>query len=305
VQTGPFKLKRLLPSALYNRLALAALALLAGLVSPNLAQARETLIWLLRDLPPTMIFEGPKKGQGIIDQMLPLLIAGMPQYDHVLMRVNRARGIQMLQEESFTCDPALAWTRERAQWITFSLPAFRAISNGLVVRQTDHGVVDEFVSDGEIDLAALLASGRTKIGIVAERSYGQRIDALLKQAPPSAVTAHHGNKALGSLLQMQRLGRLQVVLGYSPEIRYLANRAQITDDQLRFLPIKGTDQYLSGHIGCSNTAQGKQAIGAINQLLRTLPRDQLDPLYADWLDPPMRSDYLKDTREFFEHQAQP
>ena len=304
-QTEPFKLKRLLPSALHNRPALAALALLTGLVAPNLAQARDTLIWLLRDLPPTMIFEGPKKGQGIIDQMLPLLIAGMPQYDHVLMRVNRARGMQMLQEKSFTCDPSLVWTKERAQWITFSLPAFRAVSNGLAVRQTDRAVLDEFVSDGEVDLSALLASGRTKVGIVAERSYGQRIDALLKQASPAALTSHHGNEALGSLLQMQRLGRLQVVLGYWPEIRYLANREQITDDQLAFLPIKGTDQYLSGHIGCSHTSQGKQAISEINQLLRALPRDRLDPLYADWLDPQMRSDYLKDTRVFFEHQAQP
>lgn len=305
VQTGPFKLKRLLPSALHNRLGLAALALLAGLLSPTLAHARDTLIWLLRDLPPTMIFEGPKKGQGIIDQMLPLLIEGMPQYDHVLMRVNRARGMQMLQEPSLTCDPALVWTKERAQWISFSLPALRAVSNGLVVRQADRGVVDPFVSAGEIDLAALLASGLTKVGVVAERSYGPRIDALLKQAPPAILTAHHGDDALSSLLQMQRLGRLQVVLGYWPEIRYQANREQITDDQLAFLPIRGTDQYLPGYIGCSNTAQGKQAISAINDLLRTLPRDQLDPLYADWLDPQMRSAYLKDTQAFFEHPAQP
>lgn len=280
------------------------LVFLSGLSSSVSAQPKETLIWLLRDLPPTMILEGPKKGQGIIDQMLPLLIAGMPQYEHTLMRVNRARGMQMLHEESFTCDPSLVWTREREQWITFSIPAFRAVSNGLVVRKEDRQVLVPFLVDGEVDLEAMLASGQKKVGVVAERSYGQFLDTLLKQAPPNALTPHYGNDALGSLLQMQRLGRLQVVLGYWPEIRYQANQEHIADDQLEFYPVRGTSKYLSGHIGCSHSPQGRQAITEIDQLLRTLPRQRLDELYADWLDPERRSDYLKETKAFFEHQAQ-
>jgi len=307
VKTGPSKLERLLSSALdhaHGWRFLATLILLSCLSSTVWAQPKETLIWLLRDLPPTMILEGPKKGQGIIDQMLPLLIAGMPQYQHALMRVNRARGMQMLHEASFTCDPSLIWTQEREQWITFSIPAFRAVSNGLVVRQEDRAVLEPFLVDGEVDLAAMLASGRKKVGVVAERSYGQFLDTLLKQALPDALTRHYGNDALGSLLQMQRLGRLQVVLGYWPEIRYKANQAQIADDQLEFYPVKGTGKYLSGHIGCSNTPQGRKAINEINKLLRTMPHDRLDQQYADWLDPQRRSEYLKETKAFFERQAE-
>jgi len=304
---GPSKLERLLSSALdhaHGWRVLATLILLSCLSSTVWAQPKETLIWLLRDLPPTMILEGPKKGQGIIDQMLPLLIAGMPQYQHALMRVNRARGMQMLHEASFTCDPSLIWTQEREQWITFSIPAFRAVSNGLVVRQEDRAVLEPFLVDGEVDLAAMLASGRKKVGVVAERSYGQFLDTLLKQALPDALTRHYGNDALGSLLQMQRLGRLQVVLGYWPEIRYKANQAQIADDQLEFYPVKGTGKYLSGHIGCSDTPQGRKAINEINKLLRTMPHDRLDQQYADWLDPQRRSEYLKETKAFFERQAE-
>ncbi|KAA0968017.1 TIGR02285 family protein [Pseudomonas sp. ANT_H12B] len=304
---GPSKLKRLLSIAFRNTRnwgAVAVFALMAGVSLPVWAQPKETLIWLLRDLPPTMIFEGPKKGQGVIDQLLPLLIKGMPQYDHTLMRVNRARGMQMLHEESFTCDPSLVWIKEREQWIAFSIPAFRAVSNGVVVRQEDRAVLEPFLIDGEVDLAALLSGARKKVGVVAERSYGQFLDTLLKQAPPGALTPHYGNDALGSLLQMQRLGRLQVVLGYWPEIRYQAQQQNITDAQLEFYPIRGTGKYLSGHIGCSDTPQGRQAISEINQLLRTLPHERLDQLYADWLDPQRRSDYLKDAKAFFEHQAE-
>ncbi len=270
---------------------------------PAWAQAKPTLIWLLRDLPPLTIFEGPKKGQGVIDQLMPMLIAGMPQYEHTLMRVNRARGIQMLHEHPFACDPSLIWNKERAQWIAFSIPAFRAVSNGLVVRQKDREVLAPFISDGEVDLSAFLANSDRKVGVVAERSYGEYIDGLLRQAPGGALTPHYGNDALSSLLSMQRLGRLQVVLGYWPEIRYQARQAQIAEDELEFFPIRGSGKYISGHVGCTDTTQGRQAISEIDQLLRTLPHEHLDQLYADWLDPERRQDYLEQARIFFKQQA--
>ncbi|MHC8325101.1 MULTISPECIES: TIGR02285 family protein [unclassified Pseudomonas] len=269
-----------------------------------MAQPKETLVWLMRDLPPLTIFEGPKKGQGVIDQLLPLLIAGMPQYEHTLMRVNRARGLQMLHEPSLTCDAALNKSKERERWIAFSVPVFRAMSNGVAVRRVDRETLTPFIQNGELDLAALLASGREKLGIIAERNYGEYLDALLKQAPPGALTLHYGNDALGSLLQMQRLGRLRLLLGYRPEIRYQAQQQGIAEDDLQFYPIRGAEKFLSGYIGCTDTPMGRQAIVEINQLLRKLPRDHLSEAYAEWLDPESRSAYLEEARVFFEHQAQ-
>ncbi|VEF09086.1 putative lipoprotein [Pseudomonas fluorescens] len=276
--------------------------LLILLAVSSAAQAKPTLIWLLRDLPPMTIFEGPRKGQGVIDQLLPLLIAGMPQYEHTLMRVNRARGLQMLQENPFACDPALLWSKQRAQSVTYSIPALRAVSNGLVVRQQDRSVLLPYLVNGEVDLAALLAGTERKVGIVAERSYGEVIDALLHHAPGESLTAHYGNDALANLLSMQRLGRLQVVLGYWPEIRYQAKQAQIDEDELEFYPIQGTGKYISSHVACSDTTQGRQAIGEINQLLRTLPHEPLSQRYAAWLDNDRREDYMQQSRLFFEHQ---
>ncbi len=267
------------------------------------AQARPTLIWLLRDLPPLTIFEGPKKGQGVIDHLMPLLIAGMPQYEHTLMRVNRARGLQMLHENPFACDPALLWNKERAQWVAYSIPAIRAVSNGLVIRRKDRDVLAPYLVQGEVDLSALLAGGGSKVGVVAQRSYGEFIDEILHHAPSGALTLHYGNDALSNLLSMQRLGRLAVVLGYWPEIRYQAKQAQIAEDELEFYAIQGTGKYISGYVACSDTTQGRQAIVEINHLLRTLPHDHLNQLYADWLDPERQVDYLEEARSFFERQA--
>lgn len=311
MKTAPFKRQRRSARLINHCLscggralgAWAVFFLLACQVQPALAQPKQTLVWLLRDLPPLMIFEGPEKGQGVIDQLLPLLIARMPQYEHTLMRVNRARGLQMLHEPSLTCDAALNWSKERASWMLFSTPVFRAMSNGLAVRRVDRAAVTPFIKDGEVDLAALLASGRETLGIIAERNYGEYLDALLKQAPAHALTLHYGNDALGSLLQMQRLGRLRLLLGYRSEIRYQARQQGIAEDQLQFYPIRGTGKYLSGHIGCTDTPQGRQAIVEINQLLRDLPHEQLSEAYAAWLDPESRSEYLEASRTFFNQQT--
>ena len=309
---GPSKLRRLLSTLTANALSYGArvvctLAIIFLLSSPApsaMAQPRETMVWLLRDLPPLTIFEGPKKGQGVIDQLLPLLIAGMPQYEHTLMRVNRARALQMLHEPSLTCDAALNRSKERERWIAFSIPVFRAMSNGVAVRRIDRETLAPFIQDGELDLAAFLANGGEKLGIIAERNYGEYLDALLKQAPADSLTPHYGNDALGSLLQMQRLGRLRLLLGYRPEIRYQAQLHGIAEDELQFYPIRGAEKFLSGYIGCTDTPKGRQAIVEINQLLRKLPHERLSEAYAAWLDPESRSAYLEESRVYFERQAQ-
>lgn len=275
---------------------LLSLALLCGLL-PAMAEAKERLLWLVRDLPPFTIFEGPEKGHGVIDRMLPLLIEQMPEYDHSIVRVNRARGIQMLQEPSFTCDPTLLWTPERATYARFSKPTIGVLSSGLVVRKRDQGVVAPFLDGQQVDLKALLAQTQLKLGIVAERSYSAQVDALLRQLPDSAFSRHYGNDATASLLQMQQLGRLQLVLGYWPEIRYLVQQQDGPVSDYLFYPIQGVDPYQFLHVACSDTALGREAIKHIDALLPALSRDTLPGFYAHWLEPELREEYLRQARQ--------
>ena len=264
-------------------------------------QARERLLWLVRDLPPFTIFEGAEKGQGVVDQMLPLLIEQMPEYDHTIMRVNRARGIQMLQDRSsFTCDPTLLWTAERAKFVHFSVPTLGVMSSGLVVRKQGEAMLTPFLQDQQVDLKGLLDSTQLKLGIVAERSYSTQIDGILRQLPDTVFSRHYGNDATASLLQMQQLGRLQLVLGYWPEVRYLIQQQGGSLDDYRFHTIQGVNRYQFLHVGCSDSPLGRAAIEHIDQLLPALRRDTLPALYARWLDPELREEYLQQSKQFFE-----
>lgn len=272
---------------------------------PLSASAEDTLIWLLRDLPPLTIFEGPQKGQGALDQLLPLLKERLPEYRHQFLHVNRARGTQMLREPSFTCDPSLLWTPERAKYVVFSAQAFVVVSNGVMIRRSEQEEMAPFIVDSQFDLQAFLEARNARLGAVAERSYGATIDERLKHADPRRLALHYGNDALGSLLQMQRLGRLEAVLGYWTEIRYHAMQQGIDPQDLVFFPIKGSAPYQRTYIGCSNTAQGRTAIERINEALRNIPQTQVQQSYASWLDPATRERYLLDNPSFFQEAPAP
>ncbi|KPM61823.1 hypothetical protein HB13667_19060 [Pseudomonas putida] len=279
------------------------LVLLCGLLPALLqpASAKERIFWLVRDLPPFTILEGPEKGQGVIDQLLPLLIRQMPEYDHSILRVNRARGIQMLQDpKSFTCDPTLLWTPERAEYVRFSVPSLGVLSGGLVLRKESEALVAPYLDGQEVDLLNLLSKTPLKLGVVAERSYGTQIDAILRQLPDTAFSRHYGNDATANLLQMQQLGRLRMVLGYWPEVRYLVDLQGGALADYQFHPVKGVNRYQFLHVGCSNSELGREAIAHIDQLLPALRRDVLPGLYARWLDPALQEDYLEESKRFFE-----
>ncbi|MGX1017961.1 uncharacterized protein (TIGR02285 family) [Pseudomonas sp. Y3 TE3536] len=274
-------------------------ALLPALAVPH-AAAKERLLWLVRDLPPFTIFEGTEKGQGVIDRLLPLLIEQMPEYDHSIVRVNRARGIQMLQDpNTFTCDPTLLWTPERAEYVRFSIPSLGVLSGGLVVRKAGEALLAPFLTDNEVDLPGLMSHTPLKLGIVAERSYGTQIDEILRQLPDSALSRHYGNDATANQLQMQQLGRLHMVMGYWPEVRYLIQQQGGSLGDYQFHPVRGVNRYQFLHVGCSDSALGREAVAHIDQLLPTLRQETLPGLYARWLDPELQATYLEQSKQFF------
>ncbi|GHS83553.1 hypothetical protein PAGU2196_43870 [Pseudomonas sp. PAGU 2196] len=274
-------------------------ALLPALAVPH-AAAKERLLWLVRDLPPFTIFEGTEKGQGVIDRLLPLLIERMPEYDHSIVRVNRARGIQMLQDpNTFTCDPTLLWTPERAEYVHFSIPSLGVLSGGLVVRKAGEARLAPYLTDNEVDLPGLMSHTPLKLGIVAERSYGTQIDEILRQLPDSALSRHYGNDATANQLQMQQLGRLHMVMGYWPEVRYLIQQQGGSLGDYQFHPVRGVNRYQFLHVGCSDSALGREAVAHIDQLLPTLRQETLPGLYARWLDPELQATYLEQSKQFF------
>ncbi len=184
---------------------------LLGLL-PLPTQAAQTLIWLVRDLPPLTIFEGPQKGQGAIDELLPMLMEHLPEYQHQIQHVNRARGMQMLQAPTRHLRPYPAVDAGTAP-SGLCIPArrFPWCSNGVAIRQHNRDVLAPFI------VARQSSTCRRSYG-PQEHTPGRRSPSaatgrsstsMLQQGDTHNRALHYGNDALGSLLQMQRLGRLE------------------------------------------------------------------------------------------------
>ncbi|MBA1203727.1 TIGR02285 family protein [Pseudomonas capeferrum] len=287
-----------------GRIVLALLLSLPLALQVASSQARERLLWLVQDLPPFTIFEGPQSGQGVVDHLLPRLIERLPEYDHSVIRVNRARGLQMLQDKTFACDPALLWTPERARYIHFSKPFLKVVSSGLVLRRQDRLLVEPFLRGSQVDLSRLMTEIHLKLGIVARRSYSAQVDHILRGLPEDSVSRHYGNDATASLLQMQALGRVQLVLGYWPEIGYLIQRQGGSLDTYMFYPVSGVAPYQFMHVGCSDTALGREALEHIDRVLPSLRRAGLRERYARWLPPKQRAHYLERAAYLIEEKAE-
>ncbi|MBD8684619.1 TIGR02285 family protein [Pseudomonas sp. CFBP 13719] len=278
---------------------LLALALCSCLLNSPLAHGRETITWLLRDLAPLTIASGPGRNQGAIDQALPLLRAALPDYDHNVLRVNRARASQMLGEPGLNCDPALLWTAERARSILYSVPSMNVLSNTLIMQPGDLPFIAGFMQDGKVDLSALLRSRTVALGIIAERSYGPVVDRILAETDSYQLLAHHGNEAMGSLLRMERLGRIKALIGYWQEARYQARQEGLDPEQLVQVPIEGAARSQFIHVGCSDSPASHRVLAALNSVLLDLRSSQLAEFYAQWLTPAERPAYLRETTALF------
>lgn len=281
---------------------LLALAVCSCLLTSPLAHGRETITWLLRDLAPLTIASGPERNLGAVDLALPLLRAALPEYDHNVLRVNRARASQMLGEPGLNCDPALLWTAQRARSILYSVPSMNVLSNVLIMQRGDLPLIAEFMQDGKVDLGALLRSRTLALGIIAERSYGPVVDRILADTDSYQLLAHHGNDAMGSLLRMERLGRIKALLGYWHEARYQARQEGLDPEQLVQVPIEGSARSQFIHVGCSDSPASRRVLTALNSVLLELRNGQLADFYAQWLAPAERPAYLRETTALFDAQ---
>lgn len=263
------------------------------------AESKPRLIWMIRDLPPFHILDGPLKNQGIADNTLRLLQAKLPQYQHVVSVANRARTEQMFSSGALVCDSGSLKSPGREQLMYFSITTLGLQNNSVMIRKQQEQELAPFIDNGQFDLQAFIAADRYTIGTVVGRSYGPVIDAELATLSADKRVVHYGVEASRSLLRMQQHVRITALLGYGPELRYNGELEQLELEQLSFYPIKGAPPYLMSYVSCSKTPEGLLAIKRINKAVRELRQGEIVQLYANWLDTRSRAAYLEAAKGFF------
>ncbi|MES2258843.1 MAG: TIGR02285 family protein [Pseudomonadota bacterium] len=247
------------------------------------------ITWYLYDLAPLVIADGPRKGEGFIEQGLhQQLIPALPEYRHKVVVVPIQRVALMLKTDPNACNPGLIKNPERAQFMAFSQPTLAALPSGAFVRRDDIARMAPYLNaDGKLVLGKLLGDGQVSVGIDAARSYGGPVDAVLapyKDRP--GVFGLSTPDASRNLVQMVIGKRIDVMLGQPFEVPYYLGRKNVDDIKaLHFYRLAEQAESVLNHIACANSEFGQAVIHRVNGVLaRPAVRDALAAYYAAWLD---------------------
>lgn len=266
----------------------------------------ETLVWGITSFPPGYITSGPDQGQGYGDKLEKFMIEHLPQYDHEIVEYpNWERQINQLKQGPLVCS-ALYWYRPPKERATIkdsylvSAPSGVFFQHDVVVVKSKRHLFAEEVSFRELLKNHQLNFGYNRpygmtynriladhVGIDAGIDLGtlpprERMERLRRA--PNIVVRSAGNMIEG-MIEMLMRNRVDYILEYDFMIKYHQHKMGLKD-QLVSLPTREVKDSISRMaFGCSATPQGKKAIAAINQVLKTHRHSQVFRQVLSYLVP--------------------
>lgn len=239
--------------------------LVALIASPGPIVGQERIEWLRFDYPPMYIVSGPSAGQGYMDNILGLLIANIPEYEHEIRVANLSRIMSELEQGKNVCIASLFVNEERerlghiSRGETTLLPPVQ-----LVFRAAD---AERFAAFGNpASLETLLADESLLLGVSDRMSYGTQIDRTV------AAHAHQANVFLRSgsdvglgLHEMLIKQRIDYTINYSWAALFTAGPEHASS--LNFLPFIEAGARPAHHVICTKNPWGARVINRVDELL--------------------------------------
>ncbi|MDZ7868237.1 MAG: hypothetical protein U5L02_03395 [Rheinheimera sp.] len=213
----------------------------------------------------------PRSGEIPAEAQILLQLLSLYPSPYQLVDISRNRAREWTKTAGNACIPWLRKTPERERDYLFTLPYMleSAITLVSLPQSSWHTQLEKLQdADGKIRLAQLLQLRRPPlIGIELNRSYGDRIDAILQQHQGHAAiyTRSTAGEFVGSMLPMLQKGFVDLMLEY-PKI------AQRSSTALRFWPIAEAEPFNLVHFACSRSAQGENIVALLNQIIRQQAR---------------------------------
>jgi uncharacterized protein (TIGR02285 family) len=239
--------------------------------------------WAMVDGPPYHV-DGPhgparsveELGEGQLDQVIRGLAAQAPELGHRFLPMSRARMWRAMQAGEPLCYVNAFRTPERLRWAHFT-PVLAPISMVLVTRRGQLGAAQE------VTLASVLARRDLHGVFEPDRSYGNLIDALIRQAGPQVSVAPLPDTP--QLLRMLETGRMDYLVEYPPALQFLAEQLR-PRPELEMHALAEERDPQATYIACTRGAWGLEVIQALDRAIRrwsTTPQAREAVLH--WLPP--------------------
>lgn len=241
------------------------------------------ITWIVIDFAPYYILSDNLEGQGRDELLIKLIQQRMPDYTFNYKVFPASRAIYELSNfNNQYCMISLYKTAERKKHIAFS-DEYSTIGLSTSAALRKDVAQSLGITNSAIDLEKLVTEHGLTIGVAANRSFGNEIDALLASLPTKQVLVRPGRDTLESLTFMLLKKRVDVILGYPSEHHYHKLHVD-TQDELTQVRLSIASQITAGYAGCNNNAIGKEQIAVISEALKQAHKsEQFRMAMSRWL----------------------
>jgi uncharacterized protein (TIGR02285 family) len=244
------------------RIGLVAMALLGG-------NARaDNIIWVGTDFPPMAMSQGEHAHEGYIDQLYKHLQESLPQHTFQEETVPWSRAMLMAQRGGPYCLISAFQTPEREAFLRFTAPYGYLYPIGVVTRASDQSQFAPYISkSGNFLLDKALNAQGLGMGVASSRSYGVKIDALIKPLVSSGaknIQQVYQDESTKVLLAMLARQRFDFMLAYPSEVEFYGGPS----NEFRFYPIEGNNELLPGRFSCTKSPETDRVFADVSRLVQ-------------------------------------
>lgn len=266
-------------------------AILFSLFSLPVLLSAQEITWARQDFPPAYL----DNHQGYLDKYLSIVQSYMPEYKHSYLEANFARTLESMKKGQKVCSMGMLKNMDRKEVVHYSSPYLLIPANHIIMLKNNIPNNSLITENQKIDLTQYLSSNK-KIGVAAGRSYGEKVDNLLKSSSENIII-RGGTDVFEGLFAMLSRGRLDAILGYPMELHWFSKDLKT---KLKSYPLKDEDEYIYGYVGCTKNEWGQKMISHIDKNLRKLrTQPEFYQIYLDYLPFADRKEYINEINKRF------
>jgi len=268
---------------------------------PSSVFSKDTITWYYPDFPPSIIYEGPYKGQGLLGSIYTQIFPYLENYDNKTAVANFKRLIKNIEKKTQSCAAAILWNQDRSKVVEYSVPYFLVHPVRLIINKKDFMKFVPYIqADGTYSLEAILKDEKLYLGYSNGRSYSKILDTVLTKLVSNKNSMLSTQSfIMGGLLKMLTRDRIDYTLGYAHEMNYLSKSLSLGNDFMT-LTIYETNDYIPVYIGCPKNEWGRKIIDKLNPyLLKNRTSGLFYRAYLKWLDAEALKGYESSVKKYF------
>ena len=277
------------------------LVLWAGGVNAGQKNDDTVITWGEPHFPPYVITKGESENNGIDDLIKQDVSAHLTEFTHHFRNANYAKILDDIRKHKQMVITPLFKTPEREKYVHYSsIPSYLVLPNGFIINNDDKKrFIPYLTEENTLDIETLITSERLLIGINLGRSYSGILDEMIRNHNASFYKKSSADLS-ESMIKMLRAGRIDAMLGFPVEMKFVAQKAGFNYNNFEVLPVKGMVPYSSVYFGAPKNEWGQRVIDQLNILLMKDDRiARYVKFYENWLNDNDKKRYKEVLKLFY------